>query len=117
MGWYADGIEIGSVWHERPQFVRDMDHSGRMYEVMDVRNGLVWLDQPSSFTDAGYRLGGQRRCTMQIARFVKQFEFVHAALPKEGPGDGVEKVGVEHPADGTWSPWLAPDTLPKEGQK
>lgn len=43
------------------------------YEVVALDGDRVTLDQPKSFTDAGYRLGAQRRTTMQTARLVRDF--------------------------------------------
>ncbi len=73
-GKFVTDIVIGSKWHERRP--RDMDHSGRLYEVISIEGDRVTLDQPKSFTDAGYRLGAQRRTTMQIARLVRDFKDV-----------------------------------------
>jgi hypothetical protein len=53
-----------------------MDHSGRLYEVVGIEGDRVTLDQPRSFTDAGRRLGGQRRTSMMIARLVRDFRDV-----------------------------------------
>ena len=53
-----------------------MDHSGRLYEVVAIEGDRVTLDQPKWYTDAGYRLGAQRRTTMRVARLVRDFKDV-----------------------------------------
>jgi len=67
-------IVIGSKWHERRP--RDMDHSGRLFEVISIDGDRVTLDQPKSFTYAGYRLGAQRRTTMRATRLLRDFKDV-----------------------------------------